>query len=120
RDLRIEKVNAFPIIKPRLIGDIGLRGFFQLYNKAKQLIKTEGFDFLYIPVPSFYCALIGRCLHYSTGIKYGIDYIDPWVHVFPGSDQLFSRHWLTTQLAKFLEPIAIKSAYLITGVAEGY
>jgi hypothetical protein len=42
------------------------------------------------------------------------------VHVFPGSDKIFSRHWFTTQLAKFLEPIAVKHAALITGVSEGY
>jgi len=118
--LRIEKVKAFKNTKPRLIGDIGLRAFFQLYKKAKQLIKKEKFDFLYIPIPSFYCALLGRSLNSSTGIKYGIDYIDPWVHQFPGSDKIFSRHWFSTRLAKFLEPIAIKKASLITGVAEGY
>ena len=33
KDLRIEKVNAFKVSKPRLIGDIGLRGFFQLRKK---------------------------------------------------------------------------------------
>ncbi|WP_018610980.1 hypothetical protein [Segetibacter koreensis] len=120
QSLRIEKVKAFKTTKPRLVGDIGLRGFFQLYTKAKQLIKEEHFDFLYIPIPSFYVALLGRLLHDSTGIKYGIDYIDPWVHEFPGSDKIFSRHWLSTQIAKLLEPIAVKKASLITGVAEGY
>jgi hypothetical protein len=119
-NLNIEKVNAFPVTKPRMIGDIGLRAFFQLYKKAKLIIQNEGIDFLYIPIPSFYCALLGRWLHSSTGIKYGIDYIDPWVHHFPGSDRLFSRHWLSTQIAGFLEPIAVKKASLITGVAEGY
>ncbi len=118
--LRIEKVKAFRVTKPRLIGDIGLRAFFQLYKRAKQLIKTETFDFLYIPIPSFYCALLGRWLHESTRIKYGIDYIDPWVHNFPGSDKIFSRHWVSTKIARSLEPIAIKKASLITGVAEGY
>jgi hypothetical protein len=117
---RVEKANAFKITKPRLIGDIGIRAFFQLYKKAKQLIKDEKIDFLYIPIPSFYCALLGRLLNRSTGIKYGIDYIDPWVHFFPGSNKKFSRHWFSTQIAKFLEPIAIKNASLITGVAEGY
>jgi hypothetical protein len=120
KNLRIEKVNAFSTKKIRLIGDIGLRGFFQLYKKAKLLLKTEQYDLLYIPIPSFYCALLGRMLHNKTKIKYGIDYIDPWVHTFPGSDIFFSRHWLSTKLAKFLEPIAIKKASLITGVAEGY
>jgi len=118
--LRVEKVNAFPVTKPRLIGDIGLRAFLQLYRKAKKLIREEQIDFLYIPIPSFYVALLGRWLHASTGVQYGIDYIDPWVHHFPGSNKLFSRHWLSTKLALWLEPIAIKKASLITGVAEGY
>jgi hypothetical protein len=117
---RIEKVKAFTVTKPRVIGDIGLRAFFQLYKKARTIIKEEKIDFLYIPVPSFYAALLGRALHRSTGIKYGIDYIDPWVHYFPGSEKKFSRHWFSAQLAKFLEPIAVKKASLITGVAEGY
>jgi hypothetical protein len=118
--LRIEKVDACHITKPRLIGDIGLRAFFQLYKRAKQIIKLEKIDFLYIPIPSFYCALLGRWLHYSTHIKYGIDYIDPWVHKFPGSDKFFSRHWISTKIAALLESVAVKKASLITGVAEGY
>ena len=109
-----------PLTRPRFIGDIGLRAFVSLYKKAKQLIQSEAIDFLYIPIPSFYCALLGRWLNKTTGIKYGIDYIDPWVHQFPGSHKLLSRHWLSTKLAKFLEPIAVKNASLITGVAEGY
>lgn len=117
-DLRVEKVKAFKRIG--LIGDIGIRAFFQLYRKAKELIKKEKFDFLYIPIPSFYCALLGRMLHKNKGIKYGIDYIDPWVHNFPGSEIFLSKHWFSTKLAKILEPIAVKKASLITGVAEGY
>ena len=118
--LRIEKVKAFRVTRPRMIGDIGLRAFYQLYKKAKQIIQSEKVDFLYIPIPSFYCALLGRWLHHSTGIQYGIDYIDPWVHQFPGSDRLFSRHWFSTKIAQLLEPIAVKKASLITGVAAGY
>ena len=117
-NLRVEKVKAFHRKGP--IGDIGLRAFLQLYKKAKQLIQNEQFYFLYIPIPSFYCALLGRWLSSSTGIKYGIDYIDPWVHHFPGSEKKFSRHWFSTKLARMLEPIAVKNASLITGVAEGY
>ena len=120
QDLRIEKVDAFKITSPRLIGDIGLRGFFQLRRRALELLKAEKFDFVYIPIPSFYVALIGPYLKRKTGVKYGIDYIDPWVHQFPGSDKLFSRHWFSTKIAKWLEPIAVKNADLITGVAEGY
>ncbi len=116
----IEKVKAYKITKPRFIGDIGLRAFYQLRKKALQLVNEQQIDFVYIPIPSFYVSLIGPYLHRKTGVKYGIDYIDPWVHQFPGSNKLFSRHWFSTQIAKWLEPKAIKKASLITGVAEGY
>ncbi len=119
-ELRLEKTTALPVTRPRIFGDIGIRAFFQLYKKAKKMIRKEQFDFLFIPVPSYYTALLGRWLHSSTGIPYGIDYVDPWVHEFPGSNKLFSRHWFSTKLAKLLEPIAVKKASLITGVAEGY
>lgn len=117
---RIEKVKAFPVMRPRLIGDIGLRAFFQLRRKALALVREEKMDFVYIPIPSFYVSLIGPYLYRKTGVPYGIDYIDPWVHVFPGSEKKFSRHWWSTHLAKILEPRAVKHAALITGVAEGY
>ena len=118
--LAIEKVKALKVSKPRLIGDIGLRSFFHLYKRAKKIIREQKISFLYIPIPSFYVALLGRWLQATTGIRYGIDYIDPWVHRFPGSDRFFSRHWISTRLAGWLEPIAVKKASLITGVAEGY
>lgn len=120
KDQRIEKVKAFNITKPRLIGDIGMRAFFQLRKKALQLVKAENIDFVYIPIPSFYVSLLGPYLNRKTGVKYGIDYIDPWVHQFPGSEKILSRHWWSTRMAKWLEPIAVKNASLITGVAEGY
>lgn len=116
-NLKIEKASAFGVTKPRLIGDIGMRGFFQLYKKAKQIVRRDKIDFVYIPIPSFYVALLGRWLHASTGVKYGIDYIDPWVHEFPGAGL---RYRLSETVAKFLEPIAVKKSSLITGVAEGY
>ncbi len=117
QDLEIVKCNAFNVTKPRLIGDIGLRAFIQLYKKAKAIVLEKKIDFVYIPIPSFYVALIGRMLHKSTGVAYGIDYIDPWVHSFP---QKNLRHKLSELVAKTLEPIAVKKASLITGVAEGY
>lgn len=120
KDLRVEKVNAMKITHPRIIGDIGLRAFFSIYKKAKQLIKEENIHFVYITIPSFYGALWGRWLHEKTGVSYGIDYIDPWVHAFPGSEKILSRHWLATKVSAWLEPIAVKKASLISGVAASY
>jgi len=118
--LRIEHTAALPIKPFRVIGDIGLRGMPFLLAKLRKLVMKEKVDFVYIPIPSFYGALLGRAIHALTGVAYGIDYIDPWVHEFAGSNQKYSRHWWSTKLANKLEPIAVKKASLITGVAEGY
>lgn len=120
KEQRIEKVRAFAVTKPRFIGDIGLRAYFQLRRRALDLVRKEKIDFVYIHIPSFYVSLIGSYLNRKTGVKFGIDYIDPWVHQFPGSEKILSRHWISTQLAKWLEPKALKNVSLITGVSEGY
>jgi hypothetical protein len=116
----IEKVRALPVTNPRFIGDIGLRAYVQLRRRALELVRKEKIDFVYIPIPSFYVSLIGTFLNLKTGVRFGIDYIDPWVHNFPGSEKIFSRHWFSTQLAKYLEPKALQNVSLITGVAKGY
>ncbi len=117
-DIKVHQVKAYGVTRPRLVGDIGLRAFTFLYRKALQLIRDEQPDFLWIPIPSFYVALLGRGLHAKTGIPYGIDYIDPWVRDITGRNDW--RHRLSNYVARFLEPIAIKHAALITGVSFEY
>lgn len=117
---RVERVSAFKLTKPRFIGDMGLRAFFQIMKKACEILSSEKIDFVYIFIPSFYLSLLGPLLHKKFGVKYGIDYIDPWVHFFPGSEKKFSRHWWSTWFSKVLEPYAISKVALITGVSEGY
>jgi hypothetical protein len=118
--LRIERVTALPTRPLRVVGDIGLRGFGPLVAKTLEIVDREGADFLLITIPSIFAALIGRLIHALRGIPYGIDYIDPWVHVWPGSERWLSKPWIVRKLGEFLEPIAVRRASLITGVAEGY
>src|SRR5690554_6194763 len=68
----------------RLIGDIGLRAFAHLKKKALEIIAERQIDFIWIPIPSFYIAILGRQLYEKTSTPYGIDYIDPWVDSFVG------------------------------------
>lgn len=114
----VTRVKALPLMRPRLMGDIGLRAFNQLYKAALQIIRTEQIDFIWLPIPSFYNALLGRLLFEKTGIPYGIDYIDPWVR-----DLTNQKKWRTRMslwVAKLLEPIAVKKASLISGVSYPY
>jgi glycosyltransferase involved in cell wall biosynthesis len=64
--------------------------------------------------------LLGRFVHDRLGVAYGIDYIDPWVHDTVANGKRFSKAWASNQLARWLEPWALKHVRLLTGVAEGY
>jgi hypothetical protein len=119
-DLRVEKVKALAVKPIKIVGDIGIRGFIPLYQKILKIVRAEKPDFLYIPIPSNFTALLGPLIHAKTGIAYGIDYIDPWVHVWPGSEKRFTKAWVARKLAAWLEPYAVKNASLISGVAAGY
>lgn len=117
-DFEVTRVKAFKITKPRIIGDIGLRAFPFLYKGAKKIIQNEKIDFIWLPIPSFYNALLGRLLYRKFKIPYGIDYIDPWVRNL--NNQKNFRSIISQWIARFLEPIAVKRASLISGVSYPY
>lgn len=123
KNVEVIKVNAFPILKIgkyRIIGDIGLRSFWQLLSAAKNLLKNRKIDFIWIPIPSWYTALLGPILYRKVRVPYGIDYIDPWIFKLSHNEKIFSRPWWANKLAHFLEPLAVKNASLITGVSTSY
>ncbi|GAA4426852.1 hypothetical protein GCM10023188_09340 [Pontibacter saemangeumensis] len=117
-DIEVFYTEAYKAGKPRIIGDIGLRAFPFLYKKAIKLLNEFKIDFIWIPIPSFYGALLGRLLHNKTGTPYGIDYIDPWVRDISNRQDWRSK--LSLFVAKWLEPIAVKKASLISGVSTAY
>jgi hypothetical protein len=117
-DIEVVYCKAYRVTKPRVIGDIGLRAFPFLKKEALHLCKERHIDFIWIPIPSFYTALLGRVLHDKTGIPYGIDYIDPWVRDITNQNSLRAK--LSQAVARTLEPYAVKKAALITGVSTPY
>jgi len=119
-DLRVERVGALPVEPIRIVGSLGIRAFVPFLRRVLRLIDEESVDFLYLPIPPHFTAPLGRVVHALRGMPYGIDYIDPWVHVWPGSETPFTKHWISRKLGEFLEPIAVKNASLITGVDRGY
>lgn len=117
--LEIVRSRAFPITKPRLVGDIGWRSVLFMRGELAQLIRRQKIDFVHFTVPAFPPALLGPWLE-RQGVPYGLDYIDPWVPeklfpYFPGS-----KAWWAQQVGVWLEPVAVKKARLITGITEGY
>jgi hypothetical protein len=117
-DVKVFYAKAFKVMKPRIIGDLGLRAFPFLYNEAVDIISKYKIDFIWIPIPSFYTSLLGRLLYNRTSVPYGIDYIDPWVRDISNRQDWRSK--LSLMVAKCLEPVAVKKASLISGVSENY
>jgi hypothetical protein len=120
KDLRIIHTPALPIGPVRLVGDIGIRGFWWHYRALCDLARRNEIDFVLVTIPSNFSAPLGRLVHRRFGLPYGIDYQDPWVHYWPGAGRAFSRAWGAHQLSLLLEPWAVRDAALITGIAPGY
>jgi hypothetical protein len=84
------------------------------------LAAERRYDFLHFTVPAFTPSLLGPGLYARTGIPYGIDYIDPWVHETPSNHRFPSKHWLAERLGAWSEPYAVKNVRLITGINRAY
>jgi hypothetical protein len=119
-ELRVVRTRAFPTRPLRVVGDIGVRGFPWHYRALADLARRGEMDFLHVTIPSNHSALLGPLLRRRYGTPYGIDYIDPWVHAWPGSDVPWTKAWTAARLARVLEPCAVRDASLITGVAPLY
>lgn len=118
--LEVIATEAVPVRPVRVIGDIGVRALPWHLAALRRLRREKRFDFLHITVPSFYSALLGEMLYRQEPLPFGIDYIDPWVHVWPEAEIKYSKAWVSMKLSERLEPWAVRNAALITGVAEGY
>jgi hypothetical protein len=119
-DLEIVKAKAFSTKPIRVVGDVGLRSLPWYYRAIRDLSRERKIDLLYITVPSYMAALVGPRVQRKLGIPYGIDYIDPWIPETPTNDRFLSKAWVAHQLARLLEPVAVKRASLITGINRAY
>jgi hypothetical protein len=119
-ELRVIRTKAISTKPVRLVGDIGVRALPWQFGALDGLISRKEIDFLHITIPSNYSALLGQLLYRRHNFPFGIDYIDPWVHVPPGAEKRFSKAWMSCKLANWLEPWAVRNAALITGVAPLY
>lgn len=119
-NLEVVRTKALPTRPLRLIGDIGVRAFPWHLAELRRLKRERRIDFVHITIPAFYSALLGDRLFAREPQPFGIDYIDPWIHIMPAAKARFSKAWLSARFAERLEPIALRRVALITGVAEGY
>ena len=118
--LRVIHAPTLPTRPVRIVGDLGVRAFWGCYRVLSGLAARKEIDFVLVTIPSNFLAPVGRLVHARHGLPFGIDYQDPWVNRWPGVDKPFTRAWASYTLSKLLEPIAVRGASLITGMAPGY
>lgn len=121
-DVEVVRTRA---IRPRRpggwgIGDLGARVLWHHGRAISRLCRERRIDLVYLPCPPNHQLLLSRLVHARLGTPYVFDYIDPWTsdwletHARP-----FTKLWVVHQLAKHLEPIAIRRAAGITAVSQG-
>lgn len=119
-DVEVMRTRAFPVSPVRIVGDIGIRSLWWHYRALNALARRKRIDLVYIPIPPNFSALLGPLIYRCHGIPYAIDYIDPWVHAWPGSEVPLSKAWLSFHLGRLFEPLVLRHVRLITAVAPGY
>lgn len=99
------------------IGDLGLRFIPFLFFKLIKECRTEKPNFIIYPVPPWYLLIIAPIVKKITGVKYAIDFIDPWV----SGESLVNKGLkkkITQFIARTLEGWVTKHASYIYAVSE--
>jgi len=125
--LRIVRCRAWKTSWTRSFGfgDLGLRAFQNLRRTCEGLLRRERYDVLFVTVYPVYPALLGPWLKRRFGVKFVLDYQDPWVGSWGetvgggpnGTPDIRSR--LTRRAGTLLEPMAVGAADAITAVSAG-
>jgi hypothetical protein len=118
--LEVVRTRALPTRPLRLVGDVGIRALYWHHRALRRMIEAGQVDLVYIPIPPNFTALLGPLLHARHGTAYAIDYIDPWVHSWPGCELRFSKAWWAFNLGRLVEPLVLRHVSLVTAVGPGY
>lgn len=122
--LEIVRTTALPTRLTRWlgVGDVGLRALWHHWRAASHLCASRRVDLVFVSMPPYVSAVLGRLLHGRHGIPYVVDYQDPWVTAayrrLPRAERPRKRH-LSYPLSRVLEPFALRRVSHITGVSVG-
>lgn len=99
------------------IGDLGLRFIPFLFFRLITECRKEKPNFIIYPVPPWYLLIIAPVVKKITGVKYAIDFIDPWVSPETTKNKSLKKK-ISQFIAKTLEGWVTKHASYIYAVSE--
>ena len=106
------------------LNSIGLRSILHLAHLGDHIIEQEKPDVVFFSTTMFPLMILGRYWHWRYKIPYILDFQDPWVSYYQGSDrESVYRSWkykLSQLSANILEPLTVKAASQIISVSSYY
>jgi len=121
--LQVVRTPAFSASLTRKIGigDLGLRSLWYHWHTASWLCKMNCVDLVFISLPPFFPAVLGRLLFEKFNIPYVIDYGDPWINPFYRKfldSRNRTKRTLSHGLSRILEPFVMKHVAHVVGVSR--
>jgi hypothetical protein len=120
KETDVVKVPALNASRTRYlgIGDIGIRGFPYLLRALHEIIPNRGVDVVMITGSPFYPFLLAKYVKRYHHRPVILDFQDPWISKRGASRTPLTKAWAAHQLAKLLEPIAVRYADFVTSVSD--
>ena len=119
-DLKIYRtdIGAKSWFLKSLLNGLPTRWLKTLFKTIGQIIKTEKPDLLYATGDPFFPLLIGPFAKRFFGLKYIVDFRDPWKLAIPDHPPVGLKGKIFQPVNNFLEPIVVNSASRIIVVSE--
>ncbi|MEZ4801901.1 MAG: hypothetical protein R2797_03950 [Gelidibacter sp.] len=123
-DISIHRVRAYTTNYGGFkIGNLGLRAFYQLYEKGNELLKSGDFDLIYFSTTVFACMPLGRLWKKKFKVPFVIDMQDPWKNDYylkVPYNQRPPKFWFSHRLNTYLERYTIPKVDGLLSVSKGY
>lgn len=100
------------------VGDIGLRAFPHLTHAVAQAINTHDPAAVMLTGAPFYPLLLTRFIKKRFAVPVIVDLQDPWVSDYGATSAITTKRRIAYELARRLEPIALRHADFVTSVSE--
>lgn len=98
------------------IGDVGLRGWFELRREVKRLVELRRRSLVFISGSPFYPMMMAPELC-AMRVPVVLDFQDPWVSAWGEAQPVLSKAGLAHWIGRQLEPRALRGAKFITSVS---
>jgi glycosyltransferase involved in cell wall biosynthesis len=105
------------------LGSLALRSLWHYRAAGNRLLGRGDIDLVYFSTTSFPVTVLGPYWKRRFGVPYVIDMQDPWYSNYYDTRPRQERprkHWFSSRLNRYLEPLAMRSVDAVISVSEPY